>query len=201
MFAAAATGFLASMSLLLAVGAQTAFVLRQGLRGRHVLPLVFLCAVSDATLILIGVLGAGWLITLHPALPAALSLAGAGFMLIYGGLRFRAAWFGLSHPVEGRARERLATVLLTGLALVWLSPHVFLDTVGVIGPLSARFIGTYKLAFTLGSMSASFLFYFSLGFGARLLAPRLQSHSLWRWLDAVTGLVMWAIALGLLLEI
>jgi len=201
MFSAAATGFLTSISLLMAVGAQSSFVLRQGLRRRHVLPLALLCAGSDSALILLGVLSAGWLVTLNPLLPALLSLAGAAFLLVYGGLRFRAAWRGVSHPDAQPGAEGLAAVLLTGLALTWLSPHVFLDTVGVIGPLSVRFQGLDRLAFALGSIAAAFLFYFALGFGARQLAPALQSPSLWRLFDSLIGLVMWAIALSLLREL
>jgi L-lysine exporter family protein LysE/ArgO len=198
MILAAATGFLTSLSLLLAFGAQSTFVLQQGLRRRHVFLLSLLCAVSDATLIIIGVATASWLVALNPGFPAALALGGAAFLFFYGGLRFRAAWRGHNPLTDGTAGDSLRNVLLTGLALTWLSPHVFLDTVGVIGPLSTRFAGFDKLAFTLGSVSASFLFFFILGYGARLLAPLMRTPAMWRVFDSVVGLIMWVIAASLL---
>ncbi|MBL9059409.1 MAG: LysE family transporter [Mangrovicoccus sp.] len=192
------TGFATGLSLILAIGAQNAFVLRQGLLRAHVLPLVLFCAASDAALIAAGVAGFGALAEAHPAFPKAMALAGAAFLLVYGATRLRAAWTGVSAlAIEGET-QGLGRTLLIAAALTWANPHVYLDTLGLIGAVSTRFAGPVRLAFGLGAATASFAFFFALGFGARLLAPLLTSAASWRLLDTAIGLTMWAIAAGLL---
>ncbi|MEX5728960.1 L-lysine exporter family protein LysE/ArgO [Rhodovulum iodosum] len=200
MAGAALTGFLTALSLILAIGAQNAFVLRQGLARSHVFALCLFCALSDAVLIAVGVAGFGTLVALVPGFPRAMALAGAAFLLVYGAARFRAAWRG-GHALtaQGRAGTRTAT-LATAAALTWLNPHVYLDTLGLIGAVSTQYPALgQKLAFGAGAAAASFVFFFSLGYGARLLAPTMQSARAWRLLDLGIGAVMWALAAGLIL--
>ena len=197
---AAFTGFATAFALILAIGAQNAFVLRQGLLRQHVFALCLLCAVSDAVLIAAGVLGFGVLVEAFPALPRLMAWGGAAFLFVYGALRLRAAWRGdYEMQLSGRSAGLWAT-LATGAAFTWLNPHVYLDTLGLIGAISTDFApGAPKLAFGLGAVTASFTFFFSLGYGARLLAPVMRSPRAWRILDTGIGLTMWALALSLLL--
>lgn len=199
MFAAALTGFLTGGSLILAIGAQNAFVLRQGLLRSHVLPLVLLCALSDAVLISAGVLGFGAVVTLWPALPRLLSLAGAAFLAVYGAQRLIAAWKGDYALVLTGESGGLWKTLAAGAAFTWLNPHVYLDTLGLIGAVSTRFAGAgAKTAFAIGAVSASFAFFFSLGYGARFLAPVMTSRRAWQGLDLLIGAIMWLLAFELL---
>ena len=199
MITAALTGYFTAFSLILAIGAQNAFVLRQGMLGRHVFVLCLLCAVSDAALITLGVLGFGWLVTLSPQFPHFMALAGAGFLIVYGGLRFKAAIRGNAVGQTTANATGLRPVILTGLALTWLNPHVYLDTLGLIGAVSAGFAeGGQKLVFGVAAAAASFTFFFALGYGARLLSPIMQSARAWRIFDGLIGLTMWTIAAGLL---
>lgn len=201
MLAAAVTGFLTGLSLILAIGAQNAFVLRQGLKRAHVGPLVLLCAGSDAVLIAAGVAGFGAVTRIWPELPAILSLAGAAFLAVYGALRLRAALrtHGALRP-EGRDAGLWPT-LAAGAAFTWLNPHVYLDTLGLIGAVSTSIApGAARVAFALGAIASSFAFFSALGYGARLLAPVLRSARAWAVLDAAIGLLMWALALKLALS-
>ncbi|MFC2967473.1 LysE/ArgO family amino acid transporter [Acidimangrovimonas pyrenivorans] len=198
MLAAALTGFLTGGSLILAIGAQNAFVLRQGLLRAHVLPLCLLCAASDALLISAGVAGFGAVVTLAPELPVVMALAGAVFLTVYGALRLQAAWRGDYALVLDGGSRPLWPTLAAGAAFTWLNPHVYLDTLGLIGAVSTRFPALPdKTAFALGAISASFAFFFSLGYGARLLAPVMSSARAWRWLDLFIGGTMWVLAFEL----
>jgi len=199
MFGAALTGYLTAFSLILAIGAQNAFVLRQGLLRAHVFWLCLLCALSDAVLIAAGVAGFGALVTLYPGLPRLMALAGAAFLAVYGLLRFRAAWRGEYGMMLAGGSAPLWPTLLTGAAFTWLNPHVYLDTLALIGAVSTRFgPASEKLAFGIAASAASFSFFFGLGYGARLLAPVMRSARAWQVFDAGVGLVMWAIAASLL---
>ncbi|MBP0484212.1 LysE/ArgO family amino acid transporter [Sagittula salina] len=194
------TGYLQGMalglSLIVAIGAQNAFVLRQGLRRAHVLPVVLVCAVSDAVLIAAGVAGFGALAEALPGLDWGMRVFGAAFLVWYGARSLWAAWRGGVALEAGEGTQSLRAAVLTCLALTWLNPHVYLDTVVLLGSVSARYDA---LPFALGAMSGSFLFFFALGYGARGLAPLFARPLAWRLLDLVIGLTMWGIALGLLL--
>jgi len=197
---AALTGFLTGLSLILAIGAQNAFVLRQGLTRRHVFPLALFCAGSDALLITAGVLGFGALTAAFPALPRVMSLAGAAFLTAYGLSRLVAAWRGGESLAPGQEEPSLGRTLALAAAFTWLNPHVYLDTLGLIGAVSTGFAGAeLKLAFGLGAVAASFAFFFSLGYGARLLAPLMRSSAAWRLLDLLIGVTMLALAAKLAL--
>jgi L-lysine exporter family protein LysE/ArgO len=201
MIGAAATGFFTAFSLILAIGAQNAFILRQGLLRSHVFPLALFCALSDAILIAAGVAGFGAVVTLYPSLPVIMSVLGAAFLFVYGAMRFWAAWKGdYAMELSGKGLA-LRPALAVVFACTWLNPHVYLDTLALIGAVSTQYEGNLKLAFGLAAISASFVFFFSLGYGARLLAPVMQTPLTWRVLDVAIGCVMWMIAFGLILSL
>lgn len=186
-------GFLLGFSLILAIGAQNAFVLRQGIRRAHVFAVVLTCALSDAALIAAGVAGMGQLAGAAPWFAPMMRFGGAAFLIWYGYSNLRAAWQGGSGLTAGPGADHgLPRTLATVLALTWLNPHVYLDTVVLIGSVAAQYDD--RLGFGLGATAASFAFFFTLGYGARLLAPLLARPGAWRGLDAAIGLTMWAIA-------
>lgn len=194
------TGLLTGLSLILAIGAQNAFVLRQGLRGEHVLAVCVTCALSDAILILLGVTGFGQIAQLLPWLSPTMRYAGAAFLIWYGAKSLHAALQSRDALVVGTDHETkgLAGTLVACLAMTWLNPHVYLDTVVLLGTISTRFSGN-TVSFAAGAMSGSFLFFFSLGYGSALLRPVFARPTAWRLLEAVIAIVMWTIAAKLLL--
>ncbi len=183
----------------MAIGAQNAFVLRQGIRREHVLPVVLICAMSDAFFVMLGVAGFGWVVESAPWLKTALVWGGASFLVVYGIFSIKRA---LGPPEalkpEGDGGPSLKATALTILALTWLNPHVYLDTLVLLGSISTTF-GEQRWFFGLGAVIASFVFFFSLGFGARLLAPIFESPKSWRILDFSVGLLMFGIAITLFL--
>lgn len=190
-------GFALGISLILAIGAQNAFVLRQGLMRAHVLPVVLVCAASDALLIAAGVAGFGALTQAVPGLEWSMRLFGATFLVWYGLRTLRAAWRGGQAMQAGPQAGSLRTAVLTCLALTWLNPHVYLDTVVLLGAVSAQYDD--RLNFAIGAMIASFVFFFALGYGARLLAPLFEKPVAWRVLDLLIGVTMLLIAASLLM--
>lgn len=194
------SGFALGFSLILAIGAQNAFVLRQGLRRQHVFPIVLTCAASDALLIAAGVLGFGTLAVQLPWFEPLMRFGGAAFLAWYGARSLLAAWKGgeaLQSEGAAGGETSLWPVLATVLALTWLNPHVYLDTVVLLGSISSQYPD--PLVFGAGAVMASFTFFFSLGYGASLLAPVFARPRAWQVLDVVVGLTMWAIAAKLLL--
>lgn len=191
------TGLTMGLSLIVAIGAQNAFVLRQGLRGRHVFQVCLTCAVSDAILILLGVTGFGWIAARLPWIDPVMRYGGAAFLFVYGARSLRSA-FGAGGALKaaGGGDESLAATLLACLALTWLNPHVYLDTVVLLGTISTQ-VGDQRAAFAAGAISGSFLFFFGLGYGAALLRPVFARPTAWRLLEGAIALVMWAIALRL----
>lgn len=193
------SGFALSFTLIMAIGAQNAFVLRQGIRREHVLLCVLVCAISDAVLITLGVTGFGALNEKMPWLGPIMRYGGALFLLAYGAIAIRSALTGTEAlNVEGRARSDWRKVVATLLALTWLNPHVYLDTVILLGSIAAQY-GEDSAVFGAGAVTASFVFFLLLGFGARLLAPLFARPKAWRILDALVGLTMWSIALSLII--
>lgn len=190
-------GFALGLSLIVAIGAQNAFVLRQGLRRQHVLWVALTCAVSDAVLIAMGVLGFGALTSAFPWFEPVMRWGGALFLLWYGVRSFISAWRGGEALDVGEdTAQPLWPVLATTLALTWLNPHVYLDTVVLLGAISAQYKA--PLIFGLGASVASFTFFFCLAYGARLTAPFFARPRAWQILDCGVGMVMWAIAIRLL---
>lgn len=197
MFAAMSAGFFVSLSLIMAIGAQNALVLRQGLRREHVGTVVAICAVSDAILIAVGVAGFGAVAEAVPWLGTVMRLGGAAFLFVYGAMRFRAAWQGGEAlvPTAAPATSR-RQVAMTCLLLTWANPHVYLDTLMLIGSISTRHAPN-ETAFGIGAVAASLAFFTALGHGARGLAPLLRRPVAWVVLEVAMGLLMWALAAGL----
>jgi L-lysine exporter family protein LysE/ArgO len=198
-FSVALAGFALGISLILAIGAQNAFVLKQGLKREHVFAVCFICALSDAILISAGVAGFGAIVNQFPLIEQVSRYAGAAFLLVYAALSFKSA-LTASHKLEAKGKEvgSLMTALLTCLAFTWLNPHVYLDTVVLLGSISTQYEGQ-QLAFGVGAVIASFVFFFSLGFGARLLIPVFKNPNAWKVLEAIIGLVMLLLAINLLM--
>ncbi|PQZ52455.1 MULTISPECIES: L-lysine exporter [unclassified Microbacterium] len=206
------------LSLIVAIGAQNVFVLRQGIRREHVLAVVLICALSDAALIAAGVAGLGFVLSAAPWLVVVARWAGALFLLTYGILAARRAWRGgeeldadgtnaaLPGPpaADGSTTTltgtRLAPVILTTLALTWLNPHVYLDTVLMLGSIAATH-GDERWLFAAGAIAASLLWFTALGFGARYLGRWLRTPRSWRILDAVIAVIMISIAISLVLPV
>ncbi|MFZ5750141.1 MAG: LysE/ArgO family amino acid transporter [Pseudomonadota bacterium] len=193
-------GLRLSLALISVIGAQNAFVLRQGLRREHVLAVVAFCAISDALLIAAGVAGLGVITDALPGLRSVLLWGGVAFLVWYGARAFRSAWRGGEslRPADGQ-RAPLGTTLATLAALTWLNPHVWLDTVVLLGSVAAQYPGA-EAAFAVGAALGSLLFFATLGYGARLLAPVFARPAAWRVLDAGVGLLMWSVAAGLVLR-
>ena len=206
------------LSLIVAIGAQNVFVLRQGIRREHVLAVVVICAVSDAVLIIAGVAGLGFVIAAAPWLVVVARWAGALFLLGYGLLAARRAWRGDGHVLDAgeptaptgpgpggtstltAPRTALAPVVLTVLALTWLNPHVYLDTVLMLGSIAATH-GEERWLFAAGAVAASILWFTALGFGARYLGRWLRTPRSWRILDALIAVVMISLAVSLVLPV
>lgn len=206
------------LSLIIAIGAQNVFVLRQGIRREHVLPVVIICAVSDALLIAAGVAGLGFVISAAPWLVVVARWAGALFLLAYGILAARRAWRGGEQlrvdPADAETsiarssgggtstatRTALAPVIATALALTWLNPHVYLDTVLMLGSIAATH-GEDRWLFAAGAITASILWFTALGFGARYLGRWLRTERSWRILDALIAVVMITLAVSLVLPV
>ena len=193
------SGIALGLSLIVAIGAQNAFVLRQGLLRQHVFAVCLVCALSDAVLIAAGVAGFGFIVESLPWLIDAMRYGGAAFLVAYG-IRSILAAFRSSETLEAAASAAgsLRKAVLTCLAFTWLNPHVYLDTVVLLGSISTQF-GDQRPLFAAGAMLASFGFFFSLGYGAQLLRPLFANLMAWRILDGVTALVMFTIAAKLLL--
>ena len=186
------------LALIVAIGSQNAFVLRCGIRRQHVLPLVAFCAASDALLIAAGVGGAGALLRGNALLMDLTRYGGALFLGSYGLLAARRAWAGEHLHLEGNGSSSLGAALAACFGFTFLNPHVYLDTVVLLGAVASQ-RGEGRWPFGFGAMLGSLLWFSSLGFGARLLAPWFEKALAWRILDSVIAVVMLALALSLLL--
>lgn len=191
-------GLAVSAGLIVAIGAQNAFVLAQGVRGAHRLQIALACASSDALLIALGVGGAGALIASQPALLALARWGGAAFLLVYAAMAMRRAWHGESMTLPADSQQSVWRVLLATLAVTWLNPHVYLDTVVLLGGVAAQLPAQERFTFGLGAALASWLWFFALAYGARLLAPLFTRPTSWRVLDISVALVMLIVAYQLL---
>jgi L-lysine exporter family protein LysE/ArgO len=189
-------GFALGASLIIAIGAQNAFILKQGLLRQHVFILCLICASADAALIAAGVGGLGTLVSSHPALVRAVTLFGALFLATYSIIAFRRAFHASSIGVSGEGAS-LRQAIAACLAFTFLNPHVYLDTVLLLGGLSSRYAGGARVAYGAGAVIASFAWFFGLGYGARLLLPLFEKPAAWRVLDSIIGIVMALIALSL----
>jgi len=200
-------GFGSGLSLIAAIGAQNAFVLRQGIRREHVLPVVVVCIASDALLILAGVAGFGALTSQAPWLLVAARLGGAAFLLVYAVFAARRALRPAAltveedaGPVGGKRRPGPQAAVLTVAALTWLNPHVYLDTVVLLGSLASAQGDPGRWLFAVGAAVASLVWFSALGFGARGLRRFFARPASWRVLDGLVAVVMAALAVSLLLH-
>jgi L-lysine exporter family protein LysE/ArgO len=200
LFAPTIAGFLLGGSLIIAIGAQNAFILRQGLLRQHVFILCLICALSDAVLIGLGVAGLGAIISGSKILIGVVTLGGAAFLAVYAFLALKRAISpsGLEAAKSGPGSLKAAVLMV--LAFTFLNPHVYLDTVLLVGGLSGRYEGTARMAFAIGAMSSSFVWFFGLGYGARVLEPLFARPSAWRVLDGLIALVMAALSVSLLVR-
>ena len=189
------TGLITQLSLILAVGAQNAFILRQGLVRNHILLVCFVAALCDSILIFMGVLTFGAIGWMSPSLIIIITYSGAAFLVVYGVLRLRAAYRGsyLMELSEQSLGLRRTLIMLAGFT--FLNPHVYLDTLGLIGAVSTQFADFWsKVSFAFGACVGSFVFFFSLGWGAQFLSPWMRSVRAWRILDILVGFTMFIIA-------
>lgn len=192
------SGFAVGLSLIVAIGAQNAFVLKQGLKQRYVFWICLVCALSDSLLILLGVAGFAEVVERYPNLVHMSKLFGAVFLLTYGARHFYSAYKIQQSllPTE-HAPESFVQIILLCLAFTWLNPHVYLDTVILVGSISTQY-SDHQWWFAFGAVCSSWLFFFSLGYGAKLLLPWFQKPISWKILDVLIGLMMWGIALSLI---
>ncbi len=196
--AAFAQGWLMAAGLIAAIGAQNALVLQQGLRRTHVGPVVALCTASDWLLILVGVYGFGALLQGSPLLLEGFRFGGAAFLIAYGAMAARRAWRGEQRLSAGSGANGLAATLGTALALTYLNPHVYLDTVVLLGSIGAQHPAPGRAAFATGAGLASLMWFTALGYGAAAAARWLQHPAVWRAIDALVALVMFLVAAQLL---
>jgi len=191
-------GFSLGFSLIVAIGSQNAYVLRQGLRHEHVFIICLICFLSDALLIALGVSGLSVLISKAPWIAPVARYGGAIFLLIYGAISlFRAITRKESLIASPDPATPLLSAILTCLAFTWLNPHVYLDTVILLGSVPTQYAGQ-QVDFAVGAALASLLFFFTLGYGAGLLAPLFKKPLAWKILDLLIAGIMWSIAFNLI---
>ncbi|WP_405576976.1 LysE/ArgO family amino acid transporter [Streptomyces sp. NBC_01092] len=194
----AAAGFGTGLSLIVAIGAQNAFVLRQGIHRDSVLAVVGICALSDALLITLGVAGVGAVVVAWPGVLTAVAWVGGAFLLCYGALAARRVFRPAGAlRAEGDGTGSRPRAVLTCLALTWLNPHVYLDTVFLLGTVAAD-RGPLRWTFGLGAVFASLCWFAALGFGARLLSRHLAKPKAWRVLDALVAATMIVLGVSLI---
>ena len=199
MISALSTGFFLGISLIVAIGAQNSFVLRQGILGQHVFYVAIFCALSDALLISIGIAGISFFLNnIINQISNFLFGFSALWLTGYGILRLKAAFKAdIMVEIESSKSEGLISTLSIAAILTFANPHVYLDTMVLIGSISQQFFGYYRIAFALGAVLSSFVFFFSLAYGAKLLEPIMRRPSSWRILDCLIAFVMFAIAFKL----
>ncbi|WP_037074261.1 LysE/ArgO family amino acid transporter [Rhizobium leguminosarum] len=192
------TGLMMGLSLIVAIGAQNAFILRQGLRNEHVFAVCLACALSDAALIVLGVTSLQQIARFIPWLDPVMRYGGAAFLAWYGAKNLYSALRSTASLTAAEAKtSSFRQTLATCLALTWLNPHVYLDTVVLLGTISTRYPGE-QASFAAGAVTGSFLFFFSLGYGATWLRPIFSKPSSWRMLETLVAFTMWIIAFKLL---
>ncbi len=200
MVMAFAKGFGVGAGLIVAIGAQNAFVLSQGIRRNHEIVIPLICSICDAILITLGICGVGTLVTSNPGLANVTAWGGALFLFWYGLNALRSAMrpgsLETNQPVSGTLKAAITATL--GLTL--LNPHVYLDTMVLIGTIGSQFAGEERRMFAMGAILASFVWFFGLSMGGRVLAPLFKRPMAWRILDTLVGITMWCIATSLIAQ-
>ena len=197
-------GALISASLIIAIGAQNLFVLKQGLLRNHIFYVSGICFICDFVLMSIGILGVGTFISNNPFITNILAILGALFLIWYGFKAFKSAIKGTSSmqvQSQDSNNNSLVKVILATLAITLLNPHVYLDTVVIVGGIAGTLNSEQKMAFLTGAVCVSFIWFFSIGYGARLLTPLFKQKKMWVVLDCLVGLVMFYIAYRLILYV
>tara|TARA_Y100000588_G_scaffold61076_2_gene60219 strand:- start:12055 stop:12675 length:621 start_codon:yes stop_codon:yes gene_type:complete len=195
---AAVEGFALSLGLILALGPQNVFVMRQGLMRSHVLAVCLACSLFDAALITAGVLGMGSILSGIEGAERAIAIVASAFLVGYGLLRVRSAINPVGMTAEGEGEHGLKQTIVAAAALTFLNPHVYVDTMLLIGGTSSRYLGDERIAFGIGAATASFVFFFSLGYGARSLSEILNKPTAWRYIDLSIAFIMFAIAAAIM---
>tara|TARA_B100001996_G_scaffold377365_1_gene359885 strand:- start:721 stop:1335 length:615 start_codon:yes stop_codon:yes gene_type:complete len=192
-------GFALSMGLILAIGPQNIFVVRQGLLRSHIFVVCLICSLSDALLIIVGVLGLGSILANIEGADFLISVAAALFIASYGVMRIRSSMNPVGMSISDEKAQGLSSTILTLLAFTFLNPHVYLDTVILIGGASSRYSVDDRYMFAIGAALASFLFFFALGYGARRLSSVLDKPDAWKFIDRGIACVMFGIAGSIML--
>ena len=198
MLGSALEGFALSIGLILALGPQNVFVMRQGLMRSHVFAVCLACSVFDAVLITAGVLGMGSILSGIEGAEFAIAVGASIFLVSYGLLRIKSAMNPLGMTTEGEGENELAPTIAAAAAFTFLNPHVYVDTLLLIGGTSSRYAGDERLAFGIGAATASFVFFFSLGYGARSLSEALNKPEVWWYIDLSIAALKFIIAAGIL---
>lgn len=193
-------GFAVGGGLIIAIGAQNAFVLSQGIRRRHYIVIPAICSICDALLIALGISGMGSLVAMNPGLTLATAWGGATLLFWYGLNSFRSMISPSTLTADTMGPDSVKGIILTTLGLTLLNPHVYLDTVVLIGSIGSRFPGYERILFGAGAAAASVIWFFSLSLGGKILAPLFQKPLSWKILDMVVGITMWAIAVSLVMH-
>lgn len=197
MFGPYIQGFGIGAGLIIAIGAQNAFVLSQGIKKQYHWLVPFICSFCDCILIVLGAVGVGTLIADDPFLTKIAGWGGAAFLFFYGFKSFRSVLQGNSMDSSDQVVQTMKNVVITTLALTLLNPHVYLDTVVLLGSISGQFSGTERMVFVMGACTASITWFFSLSFAGTLLRPVFKKPSFWIILDILIGLTMWGIAVSI----
>ncbi|MCJ8309750.1 MAG: amino acid transporter [Rhizobiaceae bacterium] len=200
MFYPAIEGFLLGGGLIIAIGAQNAFILRQGLLQQHVFILCLIAALADTFLIVLGVAGMGTLISSNPDMLFYVTVGGAIFLAGYALIALRRALAPQGLETSGKGVSSLGKAVSVLLAFTFLNPHVYLDTIVLLGGVSGQYSGDLRVAFGAGASVASFLWFFSLGYGAKWLAPLFSRPAAWRVLDGLIALIMALLSITLLVR-
>ncbi len=194
-------GFGLGASMIIPIGAQNAYVLNQGIKRQHHLATATTCLVCDILLICMGIFGGGAVISDNPVLMLVMTCGGIAFLSWYGFMSFRSAWKMTDNEAEKHQsilKISRRSVVLGALAVTLLNPHVYLDTVVILGTLGGQYLGDDRIAFAVGTLSASVVWFYGLSLGAAKLAPWLGKPHIRRWIDILVGIMMWVIAFNLL---
>ena len=198
MLDSALEGFALSIGLILALGPQNVFVMRQGLMRSHVFAVCLACSVFDALLITAGVLGVGSILAGIEGAEFMIAIGASIFLISYGLLRIKSAINPVGMSTEGEGESDLAPTIAAAAAFTFLNPHVYVDTLLLIGGTSSRYLGDERVAFGIGAATASFVFFFSLGYGARSLSEVLNKPKAWKYIDLSIACIMFIIATAIM---
>lgn len=191
-------GFGMGGGLIVAIGAQNAFILTQAVKKNHTIPIMLVCIVCDMIFIGLGVSGVGAAVAKNPTIGTIATWGGAAFLVWYGLGAFKSALKGGTLETGNDADLTLKAAVLAALAVTLLNPHFYLDTIVLLGSVSGSLAGDARLVFGAGAIAASIIWFASLSFGGRLLAPLFAKPAAWRVLDGVVCSIMWLLAFSLI---